>query len=106
VQVCRNLTGLYAKTKPPRLHRLGRRRQEHPDETKCWHRWAADGYRGAERVFGWTFYSQGRRGACRLGPTSSSAEALVRFGDEDPTQGRVGQRGAPWPGCIPENAPC
>ena len=52
-------------------------------------RLAADNYRGARRVFGWSFYSQG------TGERVTSAdlfinEALGWFGDPDPTQG------SPW----------
>ena len=50
---------------------------------------AADNYRGAKRVFAWSFYSQG------TGDRVTSAdifisEALKWFGDPDPTQG------SPW----------
>jgi len=50
---------------------------------------AADNYRGARRVYGWSFYSQG------TGERVTSAdlfisEALTWFGDPDPTQG------SPW----------
>ena len=50
---------------------------------------AADNYRGARRVYGWSFYSQG------TGERVTSAdlfisEALAWFGDPDPTQG------SPW----------
>lgn len=50
---------------------------------------AADNYRDAQRVYAWSFYSQG------TGDTVSSAdifidEALKWFGDPDPTQG------SPW----------
>jgi tetratricopeptide (TPR) repeat protein len=50
---------------------------------------AADNFRGARRVYGWSFYSQG------TGERVTSAdlfisEALTWFGDPDPTQG------SPW----------
>jgi hypothetical protein len=52
-------------------------------------RMAADGYRGAERVYGWSFYSQG------TSERTASADlfidqALRWFGDTDPTAG------SPW----------
>jgi hypothetical protein len=52
-------------------------------------RMAADGYRGARRVYAWSFYSQG------TGERVASAdlfisEALTWFGDPDPTAG------SPW----------
>ncbi len=50
---------------------------------------AADNYRGARRVFAWSFYSQGTNQ-----PATSAdlfiAEALKWFGDADPAQG------SPW----------
>jgi tetratricopeptide (TPR) repeat protein len=52
-------------------------------------RLAADNYRGARRVFAWSFYSQGTSERV----TSADlfiAEALKWFGDPDPTQG------SPW----------
>ena len=50
-----------------------------------------DDYRGARRVFGWSFYSQGQR------ETAVSAdqfihEALRFFGDPDPSEGNAWQR--------------
>jgi nucleoside phosphorylase len=52
-------------------------------------RFARDNYRGAERVYGWSFYSQG------TSERAASADlfiekALLWFGDTDPTQG------SPW----------
>ncbi len=53
---------------------------------------AADNYRGARRVYGWSFYSQG------TGERVTSAdlfisEALAWFGDPDPTQGSAWDKG-------------
>jgi tetratricopeptide (TPR) repeat protein len=61
-------------------------------------RMAAEDYRGARRVYAWSFYSQG------TGERVASAdlfisEALTWFGDPDPTQGSPwdkGQRLAEW----------
>ena len=53
-------------------------------------RW--DNYRGAKRVYGWSFYSQG------TGERATSAdmfinEALKRFGDTNPTEGSEWEKG-------------
>jgi tetratricopeptide (TPR) repeat protein len=50
---------------------------------------AADGYRGARRVYAWSFYSQGS-GERVASDDLFIAEALTWFGDPDPTQG------SPW----------
>jgi tetratricopeptide (TPR) repeat protein len=57
--------------------------------SKWLERLRADNYRGAERVFGWSFYSQG------MGERAASAdlfisEALRWFGDPEP------EEGSPW----------
>ncbi|UCD51227.1 MAG: toll/interleukin-1 receptor domain-containing protein [Phycisphaerales bacterium] len=60
---------------------------------KRWlHDMEADGWRDAERVFGWSFYSQGAR------DQGATAEmffdtALRFFGDPDPTQGSAWDKG-------------
>jgi predicted ATPase len=55
-------------------------------------RMAAEHYRSAERVFGWSFYRQGSRGG-----TSSADEfldaALTWFGDPDPRLGTAWEKG-------------
>jgi len=48
-----------------------------------------EGYRGAERVFGWSFYSQGAEGK-QASADQFIAAALEWFGDPDPT------KGSPW----------
>jgi Protein kinase domain len=59
----------------------------------CWlRRTAAEGYRSAELVFGWSFYRQGTSGQ------SSSADefvdaALAWFGDPDPRVGTAWEKG-------------
>lgn len=67
------------------------------------HRWldrmAADGWRGATRVLGWSFYSQGTKDQV------TSAEpfidyALRFFGDPDPTAGSPYDRGTRLAGLI------
>ena len=52
-------------------------------------RMQADNFRGAERVFGWSFYSQGT-GERVTSADQFIAYALAWFGDEDPT------KGSPW----------
>ncbi len=47
-------------------------------------------YRGAERVFGWSFYSQGAAEGRQVSADQFIATALDWFGDPDPTQG------SPW----------
>ena len=50
----------------------------------------ADIYRGAERVFGWSFYNQGAAEGRQVSADQFIAAALTWFGDPDPTQG------SPW----------
>jgi hypothetical protein len=54
-------------------------------------RMAGDGWRGAERVFDWSFYSQGTRAEGDSDKTVSAdmfiATALEAFGDPDPWRG-------------------
>ncbi len=50
-----------------------------------------DGWRGAERVFGWSFYSQGS--SHTASGDTFMAEALKWFGDADPTVGTAWERG-------------
>jgi len=52
-------------------------------------RLAADNYRGARRVYGWSFYSQGT-GERVASADQFIAAALAWFGDPDPT------KGSPW----------
>ena len=49
-----------------------------------------DNYRGAERVFGWSFYSQGAAEGRQVSADQFIAAALEWFGDPDPTAG------SPW----------
>ncbi len=49
-----------------------------------------DNYRGAERVFGWSFYSQGAAEGRQVSADQFIAAALEWFGDADPT------KGSPW----------
>lgn len=51
---------------------------------------AKDNYRGAERVYGWSFYSQGAREGVQTSADLFIADALKWFGDPDPTAG------SPW----------
>ncbi len=52
-----------------------------------------DNYRGAERVYGWSFYSQGAAEGRQVSADQFIAAALTWFGDPDPTQG------LPWEEC-------
>ena len=47
-------------------------------------------FRGAQRVYGYSFYSQGAREGAQVSADEFIAEALKWFGDEDPTVG------SPW----------
>jgi len=49
-----------------------------------------DNYRGAERVYGWSFYSQGAAEGKQVSADQFIASALEWFGDPDPT------KGSPW----------
>ena len=49
-----------------------------------------DNYRGAECVYGWSFYSQGAAEGRQVSADQFIAAALTWFGDPDPTQG------SPW----------
>jgi len=51
---------------------------------------AAENYRGAERVYGWSFYSQGAAEGRQVSADQFIAAALQWFGDPDPTLG------SPW----------
>ncbi|OJH40373.1 TIR domain-containing protein [Cystobacter ferrugineus] len=53
---------------------------------------AMNHYRGAHRVYGWSFFSQGQRDTTALADDFLS-EALKRMGDPAPTQGAVWERG-------------
>ncbi|MEE8586005.1 MAG: TIR domain-containing protein, partial [Acidobacteriota bacterium] len=54
---------------------------------------AADAYRGAEKVFDWTFYSQGTRQEQATSADQFIDRALSFFGDKDPTQGGPYEKG-------------
>ena len=51
---------------------------------------ARDNFRGAERVFGWSFYRQGAAEGRQVSADPFIAAALTWFGDPDPTAG------SPW----------
>ena len=55
---------------------------------------ALKNWRGAERVFDWSFYSQGTREQGAASADTFIAEALRTFGDPDPTLGSPWDRGA------------
>ena len=49
-----------------------------------------DNYRGAEKVYGWSFYSQGTREDRQVSGDEFINKALLWFGDPDP------KKGSPW----------
>ncbi len=55
---------------------------------------ALKNWRGAERVFDWSFYSQGTRDQTTASAETFIAAALREFGDPDPTLGSAWDRGA------------
>lgn len=55
---------------------------------------ALKNWRGAERVFDWSFYSQGTRDQTAASAETFIAAALREFGDPDPTLGSPWERGA------------
>ena len=57
-------------------------------------RMAAGGYRGAKRVFAWSFYSQGTRDRAAVSADDFINKALIWFGDQDPTKGSPHDKGA------------
>src|SRR6516164_2182073 len=68
-------------------------------------RMAAENYRSAQLVFGWSFYRQGTSGG-----TSSADEfvdaALVWFGDPDPRIGTAWEKVKDWPSSSRIVGPC
>ena len=61
---------------------------------------ALKNWRGAERVFDWSFYSQGTREQGAASADTFMAEALRTFGDPDPTLGSPWDRGARFAGLV------
>ena len=53
----------------------------------------ADGWRGAARVYGWSFYSQGARQEATASADAFIGEALADFGDAEPDVGSPFQKG-------------
>ncbi len=56
-------------------------------------RMAQDNYRGAERVYGWSFYSQGAAEGRQASAEIFMQETLSRFGDPDPEDGTAEEKG-------------
>jgi tetratricopeptide (TPR) repeat protein len=54
---------------------------------------AQDNYRGAERVYGWSFYSQGAAEGKQASAEIFMQETLSRFGDPDPQEGTAEEKG-------------
>ena len=59
-----------------------------------------DHHRGAERVYGWSFYSQGTREQGGASADEFINAALVWFGDEDPTAGSAWDKGERLAGLV------
>ena len=53
----------------------------------------ADGWRGAERVYGWSFYSQGAAQDRAASADAFVGETLAAFGDPEPEEGTPYQKG-------------
>ncbi len=63
-------------------------------------RMAADGFRGATHVLGWSFYSQGAREDGGASADPFIDYGLRWFGDEDPTKGSPWEKGERLAGCL------
>jgi len=61
---------------------------------------ALKGWRGAERVYDWSFYSQGAGDQVSASAEIFIADALQAFDDPDPTQGSPWDRGARLAGLV------
>jgi hypothetical protein len=59
-----------------------------------------DYYRGAERVYGWSFYSQGTSEDRQVSGDEFLAHALGWFGDPEPAKGSTWEKGARLAGLI------
>ena len=64
---------------------------------------ALKNWRGAARVFDWSFYSQGTREQSAASADTFIAEALRAFGDPDPTLGSPWDRGARLASLVSES---
>ncbi|MCP4353148.1 MAG: hypothetical protein GY795_47460 [Desulfobacterales bacterium] len=66
-------------------------------KTALVNRWLAqmvcDNYRGADRVYGWSFYSQGAAEGKQASADRFVADALEWFGDPNPAEGSPADRG-------------
>ncbi len=75
-------------------------------KTALVNRWLLDmgqnGYRGAERVLGWSFYSQGTKKRGQASADIFLAAALKWFGDLDPAEGSPWTKGERLAGLINE----
>ena len=59
-----------------------------------------DNYRGAERVYGWSFYSQGTKEDGNASTDEFLAHALGWFGDPDPAKGMPWEKGVRLAGLV------
>ena len=90
----KELAALDAAWNDPRINVLSLVAWGGVGKTALVNRWrlqfAQDNYRGAERVYGWSFYSQGAAEGRQVFADPFIAAALTWFGDPDPTAG------SPW----------
>ena len=63
-------------------------------------RMRADNFRGAERVFGWSFYSQGASEGKQASADVFIASALRWFGDSEPEKGTPWEKGERLAECV------
>ena len=68
-------------------------------------RMARSHYRGARRVLGWSFYSQGTRDVAATG-SEFITWALKHFGEPSPQEGSGGSAASGWPGTSSGSARC
>lgn len=66
-------------------------------------RMGRDNFRGAGRVYGWSFYSQGAKEGTQASADEFFAQALEWFGDPDPAQGSPWERGLRLAGLVRES---
>ncbi|MSM38683.1 MAG: DUF4365 domain-containing protein [Geobacter sp.] len=66
-------------------------------------RMGRDNFRGAGRVYGWSFYSQGAKEGTQASADEFFAQTLEWFGDPNPAQGSPWERGLRLAGLVRES---
>jgi tetratricopeptide (TPR) repeat protein len=66
------------------------------------HKMGPDDYRGARRVYGWSFYSQGTREVGQASGDEFLSDALEFFGDANPEKGTPRKKGVRLAGLVRE----